>query len=114
AVTDAGLTATAVDVQSLALLRALPPEAAGQTEAIVSIGAALTTIAIRENGIPRFVRVVNIGGESITAAIAEDVSCDLEYAEHLKRHAVANPGNTGEGEPTATINRASHVVHDRI
>jgi type IV pilus assembly protein PilM len=112
AVTDAGLTATAVDVQSLALLRALPPEAAGQTEAIVSIGAALTTIAIRENGIPRFVRVVNIGGESITAAIAEDVSCDLEYAEHLKRHALVNPAT--DGDSSATLNRASHVVHDRI
>src|SRR5204863_8238451 len=85
----AGLRPAAVDVLPLALLRAVPVTGEDGTEAVVSVGAGVTTVIVREAGVPRFVRVLGVGGDDITSAIEADLGCDAEYAEHLKRQAVA-------------------------
>jgi type IV pilus assembly protein PilM len=103
AVTAGGLRAVAVDLVPFALVRALheppaadmPPEAEDGTippspvaaEAIVSIGAALTTVVVHEAGRPRFVRTVQAGGDMLTVAISEELGIDLEAAEAAKRDA---------------------------
>jgi type IV pilus assembly protein PilM len=107
AVKAAGLKATAVDVLPLALLRAFPTAADTPTQAIVSVGAGLTTVIVREAGVPRFVRVLGVGGDDITNAIGVDLGCDADYAEHLKRQAVA-AGNV------ATLTRASALVAEHV
>lgn len=76
----AGLRPVAVDLVSLALLRAIPTTAraipdSGEavspvTEAVIAIGSSLTTVAVRENGMPRFVRVLKAGGDDIADAEA--------------------------------------------
>jgi type IV pilus assembly protein PilM len=73
ALKSAGLKPLGVDPVALALLRAIPPPSglgdAGTTvplvEAIIAVGAPLTTVAIREDGMTRFVRVLNIGGDEL-------------------------------------------------
>lgn len=112
-----GVRAVAVDLVPFALVRALhspstateeplpvedgaippPPPAA---EAIVSVGAALTTVVVHEAGRPKFVRTVQAGGDMLTAGIADELGIDLEAAEAAKRD---------DGDP-----RAARVVELRL
>ena len=105
----AGLRPAAVDVLPLALLRAFPGDGPTGSEAFVSVGAGLTTVIVREAGIPRFVRVLGVGGDDITAAIGADLGCDGDYAEHLKRKAIL-AGDTS----VATLSRANALVAEHV
>jgi type IV pilus assembly protein PilM len=64
-----------------------------QAEAVVSVGAGLTTVVVHEGGRPRFVRTVPVGGDMLTAAVAEELGLDPEAAEEAKR------GSPSAGEP---------------
>ncbi len=104
AVTAGGLRAVAVDLVPFALVRALaepadetfeapaetedgfvPPPAPVSAEAIVSVGAALTTVVVHEAGRPRFVRTVQAGGDMLTAAISDELGVEIDAAEAAKR-----------------------------
>lgn len=92
AVERGGLTTTTVDLIPFALIRALagPPEflpEPNQASAIVSVGAGITNVVVHEEGVPRFVRILLVGGDDITRAIAEELDVDLDLAEDLKRRA---------------------------
>jgi type IV pilus assembly protein PilM len=92
ALKGAGLTATAMDAAPLALLRAVPPAPEGDplaAEVIVSIGAELTTVAVRQGGVPRFIRSLTVGGDNVTETIANAMHLEMAAAERLKRGAVA-------------------------
>ncbi|MDQ1514400.1 MAG: hypothetical protein QOE80_230 [Actinomycetota bacterium] len=114
AVAAGGLRAVAVGLVPFALVTALatrppqpsdpgPPDPADGSsdagpvpaEAIVSVGAGLTTVVVHEAGRPRFVRTVQVGGDMLTAAVAEELGLDLEAAETAKRD------SRGAGEPGA-------------
>jgi type IV pilus assembly protein PilM len=87
---QAGLGAVAMDAAALALLRAVPPAAGDEgLEVIVSIGAELTTVAVRDAGVPRFIRTLTVGGNRLTHALADSLHLELAAAERLKRGAVA-------------------------
>ncbi len=94
ALKGAGLTATAMDPAPLALMRAVPPAPEGSdplaAEVIVSIGAELTTVAVRQAGVPRFIRSLTVGGDNITETIANAMHLEMAAAERLKRGAVAS------------------------
>jgi type IV pilus assembly protein PilM len=113
AVQGAGLNATAVDVVPFSLVRALFDRATqsftgdGSAEAIVCIGGGVTNVVVHEQGIPRFVRVLLVGGDDITESIARDLDVDLDAAEDLKRRA-----DLGSGD--AAVARAGQVVSDRL
>ena len=85
---QADLEATAIDASPLALMRVVPPSGpdAG-VEALVAIGAELTTVAVRQGGMPRFIRSLAIGGSKLTAGIANSMHIDPAVAESLKRGA---------------------------
>jgi type IV pilus assembly protein PilM len=90
AVQAAGLTPTVVDLTSFAVLRALGAqphlaEGAGQVEAVVDVGATVTNIVVHEGGIPRFVRILLMGGSDITEAVAERMGVPTEQAETVKQ-----------------------------
>ncbi len=104
AVAAGGLRATAVDLVPFALVRALaaPPELEADAtdhsapprplaEAIVSVGAGLTTVVVHEGGIPRFVRTVAVGGDTLTAAIADELGLSTDAAEAAKPEEPAAP-----------------------
>ena len=88
----AGLKAGAIDAAPLALLRVVPPGGPGGDgsglETVVSIGAELTTVAVREDGLPRFIRSLTLGGSKLTESLANTLHLDLAVAENLKRGAV--------------------------
>ena len=94
ALKGAGLTATAMDPAPLALMRAVPPAPEGSdplaAEVIVSIGAELTTVAVRQAGVPRFIRSLTVGGDNVTETIANAMHLEMAAAERLKRGAVAS------------------------
>ncbi len=107
AVEAGGLEVGAVDLIPLALTRALARPAAVMAhaaggsiavdegigaEGIVSFGGGVTAIAVHEDGVPQFVRVLGSGGRELTDAIATDLAIPTDAAEALKR-ALGNPGS---------------------
>ncbi len=111
AVEGAGLSATAVDVVPFALVRALTPPggtfAERTAEAVVSIGGGVTNVVVHEQGVPRFVRILLVGGNDITEAVARELDVSADEAEDLKRRADPSSVDT-------RVNRAGQVVGDRL
>lgn len=127
AVSAGGLRTVAVDLVPFALVRAFaeaagePPEAAEEgapppapalAEAVVSVGAGLTTVVVHEAGRPRFVRTVPVGGDLLTSAISEELGIDPAAAEAAKRDAGALDGDDAAGSEVAR--RAARVVELRL
>jgi type IV pilus assembly protein PilM len=92
AVEAASLPVIAVDLLPVALIRALASPFAGDdggAEGIVSFGGGVTSIAVHDSGVPRFVRVLGTGGRELTDAIAAALDIPAETAESLKRQLAA-------------------------
>lgn len=89
---EAGLQAVVMDAAPLALVRAVPVIPSGHErpalEVIVSVGSELTTVAVREGGVPRFIRSLTVGGTKLTETIANSLHIELAVAERLKRGSV--------------------------
>jgi type IV pilus assembly protein PilM len=87
---EASLEATVMDATPLALMRAVPaiPDEFGRAEVIVSVGAELTTVAVRQDGVPRFIRSLTVGGTKLTESIANSMHLEYAVAERLKRGAI--------------------------
>lgn len=88
AVKGAGLQPTQIDLSSFALVRSVVADVAllpGDAEVIVDIGARVTNIVVHQGGVPRFVRVLLMGGENITDAVAERMGVPFEQAEGIKQ-----------------------------
>ena len=47
------------------------PRRGRQAEALVDVGASVTNIVVHQGGVPRFVRILLMGGGDVTAAVAE-------------------------------------------
>jgi type IV pilus assembly protein PilM len=88
AVEQAGLQPTMVDLTSFAVLRSLyAPSALGavESEALVDVGASVTNIVVHQGGVPRFVRILLMGGADVTDAVAERLGVPVEQAESVKQ-----------------------------
>lgn len=112
AVEGAGLSAAAVDVVPFALVRALNASAPAfdfdtRAEAIVCIGGGVTNVVVHERGVPRFVRVLLVGGDDVTDAIVRELDVQIDEAESLKRRA-----DISSADPL--VARAGQVVRDRV
>jgi len=86
----AGLKPECVDLTSFAVLRSAVNATevvvgTGQSEALVDIGANVTNIVVHVDGVPRFVRVLLMGGADITDAVAERLGVPAEQAEAIKQ-----------------------------
>ncbi len=92
AVEGAGLTPTSVDLNSFAVLRLLAHvDELGldrRAEALVDIGASVTNIVVSEGGIPRFVRILLMGGADVTETIADRMGISADQAEGIKQQAL--------------------------
>jgi type IV pilus assembly protein PilM len=89
AVQKAGLTPVMVDLTSFAVLRAMgTPDHLGlgaPVEALVDIGARVTNVVVHQGGVPRFVRILLMGGEDVTTALADRMGVPHAQAEALKQ-----------------------------
>jgi type IV pilus assembly protein PilM len=119
AVERGGLTATTVDLVPFALIRSLgnPQEFLpdpDRSQAIVCVGAGVTNVVVHEAGVPRFVRILPVGGDDITRAIAEELDVDLDLAEDLKRRADEASGDDLEARTGGIVNQRLGTLIEEI
>ena len=86
---SAGIEALAVDLTPFAVARAVSPAARREigmagSEAVVDVGAGVTNIVVHHNGEPRFVRILLVGGDDATSALADELGVSFDEAEALK------------------------------
>jgi hypothetical protein len=87
AVRSAKLTPQMLDLDAFAMLRSLAPEGLfdeGEGELLLDIGAAVTSIVVHTNGIPRFVRILLMGGADITEGLVTTLGMSHDEAEAAK------------------------------
>jgi type IV pilus assembly protein PilM len=87
----AKLRPIAVDMVALALLRIVPPlppreDGKATVDVVVSVGADLTVVSIREGSSTRFVRILARGGADLTRSVADVLEVEMVQAEAIKRH----------------------------
>jgi type IV pilus assembly protein PilM len=83
----AGLEPVGIDLTPFALIRSLAPEGmplAEAGEALIDVGAKVTNIVVHAGGVPRFVRILLMGGQDMTEALVAALSLDQESAERAK------------------------------
>lgn len=104
-----GLSASVVDLTSFAVIRSLSDAdhlgMGAQVEALVDVGARVTNIVLHQGGEPLFVRILLMGGQDITDAVAERMGVPQDQAEALKQR-------LGIGVPTEGMDNqaAARVV----
>ena len=108
AVEKAGLRVVNVDLAPFALLRAASRLDA-QVEALVDIGADVTSVVVHADGEPLIVRTVPRGGIEITQSLATRLGIDPEDAEALK----CRFGLHGDGTP-ATAEAATEAIRPLV
>jgi type IV pilus assembly protein PilM len=108
AVERAGLHVEGVDLASFAVLRAASRLDA-QVEALVDVGAEVTSVVVHADGEPLIVRTVPRGGGEITETIATRLGVPLPEAEALK----CRFGLHGDGHPD-TASAAADAVRPLI
>jgi type IV pilus assembly protein PilM len=82
-----------------------------ETEALIDIGARVTNIVVHSGGVPRFVRILLIGGQDVTDAVAEQLGVPLAQAEVLKQQV----GRVGVEEGLEDVVRSvSHTAQDFV
>lgn len=88
---DAGITASAVDLDSVALVNAFnfsyeqDERLKNATVALLNIGASETNLNLLEDGIPRLSRDIHLAGVSFTQKVADYLGVDFTKAETLKK-----------------------------
>ena len=83
AVERAGLHVVRVDLSAFAALRSIGDEHL-TAEAVVDLGAHLTTIVVHDHGVPKLVRTLTRGGQQITEGLADNQSMTVPEAEAVK------------------------------
>ncbi len=112
----AGLEPVSIDLQTAALARAVSDPGFQAPEAIVSIGAGLTMIVVHLMGNLQFVRTLDTGGETITAAIASALDIPHRDAEAAKRR-LGYPGThdvMAAGACDRAVNELVAEIHNSI
>jgi len=89
AVQKAGLSPVMVDLTPFAVIRALSDGdhlgMGAPVEALIDIGARVTNIVVHQGGVPRFVRILLMGGQDVTDAVAERMGVPQQQAEAMKQ-----------------------------
>lgn len=114
AVAKAGLTPVMVDLTPFAILRALAPVDElyldPEAEALVEVGAGVTNIIVHSGGVPRFVRILLMGGQDITEAVAERIGVPIDEAEAVKQSLGMAAEPAGEGSDRSDGSPAAGVI----
>jgi len=83
AVERAGLRVARVDLSSFGALRSIGDEHL-VVQAVIDLGAHLTSIVIHDHGVPKLVRTLARGGQELTDLLVENLNLTLEEAERVK------------------------------
>lgn len=112
----AKLQPVAVDLTSFAVLRALNamPIDDPSGEALVDIGARVTNVVVHSAGVPRFVRILLMGGQDVTDALSERVGASLAEAEQIKHHVGMVGGADDLHDATRAVQATAAAFIDEI
>ena len=115
AVSQAGLEPVGVDLTPFAIARAVSSIARGDegapgAEAVVDVGAGVTNIVVHAGGEPRFVRILLVGGEDVTKALASDLGVAPEEAEAMK----LDLSGSGSGKADETMRARVQALVNEI
>src|SRR3954454_3301440 len=95
AVQRAGLTPVMVDLTSFAVIRSVglfdDLGVGAPVEALVDVGARVTNIIVHQGGVPKFVRILLMGGQDVTDAVAERMGDPQDEAEAMKQRLGVEP-----------------------
>lgn len=98
-ITKAGLSPIAIDFTPLSLIRSLGEsrdalgQGGGGGEALIDVGAGVTSLVVHEGGIPRLARVLSIGGNSLTDALASGLGVSFDDADNIKQRLGLSSGD---------------------
>jgi type IV pilus assembly protein PilM len=108
----AGLKPIGVDLNPFSVLRSMGDVSSmGQgNQVLVDVGAGITNIVVHEAGVPTFVRILVMGGDSITDALEAGLSCSRDEAEAAKRAAVV--GSTADVAARIVTDQADAFVDE--
>jgi type IV pilus assembly protein PilM len=109
----AGLNLLSLDTETFALIRSL----VGNDKSplmIVDIGSAVTTICVVTNGVPVFARSIDIGGLTITKAVANSLNVSLSRAEQFKYDIGMSQRRLGQGSIPKTIEMTLTPIIDEL
>ena len=119
AVRGAKLDPQGIDLIPFALVRAVGAGDVGLDldegdieEAVVDVGAHITTIVVHARGETRFVRILPSGGRDVTIAIARGTGVDDSTAERLKRGEQIEEGPDPQRVRQAALQRAASFVDE--
>ncbi|MFA5021887.1 MAG: pilus assembly protein PilM [Patescibacteria group bacterium] len=109
----AGLNLLSLDTESFALIRSL----VGNDKSalmIVDVGSVVTNISVVVNSIPILNRSIDVGGLTITKAIANSLNVNLARAEQFKYDIGMSPDRVGQGSVPKTIENTLTPIVDEI
>jgi len=108
-----GLNLLSLDTESFALIRSL----VGNDKSalmIVDIGSVVTNISVVVNSIPILNRSIDVGGTTITNAIAASLNVSASRAEQFKYDIGMNPDRVGQGSVPKTIETTLQPIIDEL
>jgi type IV pilus assembly protein PilM len=118
-VLNAGLRPIAVDVEPYALLRCYAKQFRRdadreQRAMFVNVGATNTTVVIAEGGDALFIKYLDIGGQHMDQAVADQLQLSLADATALRRHNGDRRADAQDPEVTRSITESLRPVLDEL
>ncbi len=117
AVQAAGLTPVVVDLTSFAVIRSIATVddlgVGAEVEAVVDVGARVTNIIVHQGGVPKFVRILLMGGQDVTDAVAERMGVPQDEAEAMKQQLVAG-GAVGSDAASRVVDATMATFVDEV
>ena len=114
----AGLKLVGIDLEAFALLRALnAPRQAGRAQAAtvaVAVGHDRSTLAVSDGRVCEFTRVLNWGGATVDATVAEALGLDLTRAEAVKRALSLGDQSVPDGLTTEQASAAREAIRRTV
>jgi len=110
---NADLNLLSLDTEAFALIRSLVGNDKA-TMMIVDIGSVVTNISIIHNSIPVLNRSIEVGGLTITKAIANSLNISLDRAEQFKYDIGMSQDRLGQGSVPKTIETTLTPIVDEL
>lgn len=110
---NTGLTLLSLDTEQFALIRSLIGRDTS-TIMIVDLDFTVTNIVVIRAGIPYLNRSINVGGLTITKAIANSLNISVKRAEQFKYDIGLSQGTEAASEIPKTIESAISPILDEI
>jgi len=108
-----GLNLLSLDTEAFALMRSLVGNDKS-TLMVVDIGSVVTNISIISNSVPVLNRSIEVGGLTITKAIANSLNISLERAEQFKYDIGMSQDRLGQGSVPKTIETTLTPIIDEL